>query len=226
MAKKLVGVKKDYESIYQDFMRDTRSLKRDDKLNAYKAFYKRIAKVADQRLVEIENLANKEGYEHVEKWAYKNAMREIRGIFGENAKRFNRKIPDDLRTIYKDINRVMEFLNAPTSSKQGIDEIYGKRANTLNRKYGTNVNWETIGNLYNSTLYKKTDTNGYGSKTRVKAIGIIQANKKQIKKALEEHLNDRKKVISFQVSDNELERTVNNMLQFYKKDVLTLLDGI
>lgn len=226
MVKKLVGVKKDYESIYQDIIRDTRTLKRDDKLSAYKAFYKRIAKVADQRLVEIENLANKKGYEHVEQWAYKNAMREIRGIFGDNAKRFNRKLPDDLRVVYKDINRVMEFLNAPTSSKQGIDEVYGKRADTINRKYGTNVNWETIGNIYNSTLYKKTDTNGYGSKTCVKAIGIIQANKRQIAKVLKGHEDDRKKVISFQVSDSELERTVNNMLQYYKTDVLKILKRI
>ena len=122
--------------------------------------------------------------------------------------------------LYKNINRVLQFLEAPTSSKQGIQEVYEKRADTIQEKYGVSVDWSNIGDLFESALYKKVDSK-YGSKTAIQAIGIIQADKKKVQKALKEQ-----KPISMRVEDVDLNRTVNNFLHYYKKDLNSLLKKI
>ena len=218
--KKQVGVKQDYTAQFQKLYNEMRGKSSSEKQTAYKQFYKRIAKVADQRLVEIENLAKKPGYKKIKQWAYKVAMREIKGMYGEGAKRFNRKPPSDLRMMYKNINRVLQFLASPTSSKQGINEVYEKRAQTISTNYGIDVDWSNVGDLFESALYKKVDAK-YGSKTAIQAIGIIQADKKKVQKALKEQ-----KPISMHVEDVDLNRTVNNFLHYYKKDLNSLLKKI
>lgn len=218
--KRQVGVKQDYTAQFQKLYQEMRGKSSKEKQEAYKKFYKRIAKVADQRLNEIEQLAKKPGYKKIKQWAYKVAMREIKGMYGEGAKRFNRKPPSDLRMMYKNINRVLQFLASPTSSKQGINEVYEKRAKTISDTYDIDLDWSTVGDFFESALYKKTDSK-YGSKTVIQAIGIIQADKKTVVKALKD-----KKPISIHVEDVDLDRTVNNILHYYKKDLNSLIKKI
>ena len=218
--KRKVGVKQDYTAQFQKLYSEMRGKTSAEKQEAYKKFYKRIAKVADQRLNEIEQLAKKPGYKKIKQWAYKVAMREIKGMYGEGAKRFNRKPPSDLRRMYKNINRVLQFLASPTSSKQGINEVYEKRAKTISDTYDIDLDWSTVGDFFESALYKKTDSK-YGSKTVIQAIGIIQADKKTVVKALKD-----KKPISIHVEDVDLDRTVNNILHYYKKDLNSLIKKI
>ena len=40
-------------------------------------YYKRLAKVADQRLVRLEQLSKQEGFEKVTRFAYERAMRDL-----------------------------------------------------------------------------------------------------------------------------------------------------
>ena len=235
MAKKQVGFKKDYNAAYNWLQRDLQGASREEKLTGYKEFYKQIAKAADQRLVNLERLAKKEGYKEVTQWAYKDAMREIRGMFGEDAKRFNRRIPDNLNSVYKDINRVLGFLNAPTSSVTGITEIYNKRANTVSEHYNINVTWSNVGDLFESVLYKKV-AKKYGSKTALMAIGQIQKNKKQVLQALKNErpisvhmaegetytIKDSRGNVET-ISGNVVEETANLFLRYYKKDVSKLV---
>ena len=231
MAKKQVGVKKDYTKQFLQMQKDLEGVDRDFKLAIYKDFYRSLAKAADQRLVSLERLAEKEGYKNVLSWAYKDAMREIRGIYGSDARRFNKKQPDDLRSVHKNIRRVLSFLEAPTSSKQGIDEVYGKRAATINSRYGTNVNWSNVGDIFNSRIYQKTDSK-YGSKTVLKAIGQLQGNKKQIKKYLKQYEDwqngkgKKPEFISLHIESTSVQRTVNNLLKYYKKDISRLYENL
>lgn len=221
MAKRQIGVKKDYSKQYSELSKDIRGMPREEQLKYMKAFYRSVAKAADQRLIQLEGLAKKEGYKDVLQWAYKDAMYDIHAAYGENAKRFNRKQPDDLRTLKKNLKRVLQFLEKPSSSKQGIDEVYQKRADTVKDKYGVEVTWENIGELFQSSLYKKMDSKP-GSKTTLMAIGIIQANKKKIKKAFKDQ-----KAIKFHIeNDIQLEARVNQLLRYYKKDVSKLLKKI
>ena len=238
--KKQVGVRLDYTKQFNEMQHDLRGSPREQKIEYYKAFYKAIAKTADARLLALERLSGKEGYKDVREWAYKQAMYDIHSSFGSSAKRFNRKIPDDLTHIYKYIRNVLNFLEAPTSSKQGIDEVYQKRAQTIEQRYGVKSNWQSIAGLFESRLYQKTDLK-YGSKTALRAIGFIQRNTDTILKALQEgksisirlgakfDMTDEDKkhveVISTEKYDVELQRTINNYLQYYKKDVNSLFKG-
>lgn len=238
--KKMVGVRLDYTKQFNEMQNDLRGSPRDQKIDYYKDFYKSIAKAADARLLALERLSSKENYEHVREWAYKLAMHDIHESFGPQAKRFNRKIPDDLTKIYKRIRDVLNFLEAPTSSKQGIDEIYQKRADTIYKRYGIKTDWQTIAGLFESKVYQKTDSK-YGSKTALKALGFIQRNTDTILKALQEGksisvrlgakfdvTDDTKKhveILSSEDYDSEVERRINNYLQYYKKDINSLFRG-
>ena len=226
MAKSNIGIIKNYQSEYEQLQRNLKGIPSDIRKAAYLQFYKKIAKAADQRMVNLESLAKKEGYKEVTEWAYAKAQRDIRGMFGQDAKRFNRKISpnENLNKIYKDINRVLDFLNAPTSSKQQIDEIFAKRANTIKEKYDVDMSWSKTATVFDTVLWKKTGARK-ASATALKAIGIIQKNKKQIKRALKEN----KPISIILPSDKDgkkdinLESTINHFLRYYKKDVKSLL---
>lgn len=235
-----VGERLDYSKMFNQMQTDLRGSPKESKLEYYKIFYKQIAKAADARLLSLERLAKKEGFENVLEWSYREAMYDIHAEFGEKAKRFNRKLPDDLRTVYKDIRSVLNFLESPTSSRQGIAEIYQKKSDTIYSRYGVKTDWQSIAGLFESRLYQKTDSK-YGSKTALKAIGFIQRNTETILKALQEGksisvrlgakfdvANDEGKhleLISAEDYDVALQRTINNYLQYYKKDVKNLFKG-
>lgn len=217
------------------------------------AEYRKLAKRADQRLVRIERYAKEPKYQNITQFAYKRAMRDIRSWSGATAKRFNTKPPMNktgtvnLNKLQAKLSDIKSFLSATTSTLKptpdnavynaqgilvggGIDLTYQKRADTLNRLYGTSVTWENIGELFESQIYRKM-MNKYESKEAVRIIGQLQANEKEIKRAL-----TNKKPISIHVtftdskgnkqSDEVLEEQVNQALRYYKKDIKSLYKSL
>lgn len=247
--KRRVGIKKDFDKEFRQMQKDLQGVPRDVKLEYYKSYYRQIAKAADARLLKLERLSKKKGYGNVLQFAYRVAQYDITAMFGEDVKRFNRKQPDDLRTIYKNIRNVLHFLSLPSSTRSGIDATYSKRAETINKKYGTNVDWVTIANLFQSTLYKKLSSK-YASKTALRAIGLLQQKEPDIVKALKKNESisivipqdasenvihekgkkgrkDKTLIESSKIADDaKLEYAVNNALKYYKKDLTKLFKGI
>ena len=122
------------------------------------------------------------------------------------------------------IKDIQTFLSAPTSTKTGIKEIYLKRAQTINEKYGTNFTWEDIGSFFDSTMYSSLD-NKYDSDTIVEAWGVIQDNKKLVKKIMKEKdkhikVKDRTKIES---GDPMLDKAVYDIVNHYSKSTVRLL---
>lgn len=134
-------------------------------------YYRRLAKVADQRLVRLEKLADVPNYEGAYKWSYNRAMKDI-SRWGQGS-RFNTKPPENTNQLKAKINDIRAFLESPTSTKQGITQVYKKRADTLNKTYGTNFTWEDMAKYYGQSKNASLDAK-YGSKTVAMAIGIIQ----------------------------------------------------
>ena len=66
--KKMVGVRLDYTKQFNQMQQDLRGSPADQKLDFYKSFYRQIAKTADARLLALERLSSKEGYENVKEW--------------------------------------------------------------------------------------------------------------------------------------------------------------
>lgn len=144
------------------------------------AYYTRLAKMADQRLVRLEALSKKEGYEKVLKYAYAAAIDDIAHYGGASkAMRFNTKPPENPELFHEKIMDMKRFISAPTSTKGGIDETYNARAKTINERYGTSFTWEDMADFFQSgdadKLFKE-----YGSKTVMQAIGVIQYKEEQV----------------------------------------------
>ena len=166
-------------------------------------YYKRLAKVADQRLVRLEELAGmregkpgKPGYEKVTAYAYDRAMRDLEIYGGGN--RFNTKPPlnkdgtVDNRLLSEKLADIRAFLSAPTSTKGGITEIYQKRADTINKKFGTNFSWSDLADYYRSgdanlKLKKKV----VNSDLLLRAVGLIQRADAEVVKDLKKVSSDK-----------------------------------
>ena len=219
-----IGEIKNYQFEYEQLQRSLKGQPLWVKQAEYRVFYKKIAKAADNRLRRLEELSRDPKYKEVTEWSYKVAQKDIRDMFGSDARRFNKKLPANLNTVYKDINRVLNFLNAPTSTKKQIDEIFVKRANTIREKYDVDMSWSKTATVFDTVLWKKTGARK-ASATALKAIGVIQKNKAQIKRALKEN----KPISIILPSDKDgkkdinLESTINHFLRYYKKDVKSLL---
>lgn len=142
-------------------------------------YYTRLAKQADQRLVRLEKLSTEPGYENITKWAYAQAQYDIKALFGDDRTRFNVK-PRKLKSgkysekqMQAAISSMKQFLLSPTSTKSGINKVYGERAKTINERYGTDFDWKELAQFFENTMDILLDLQ-YGSKTKMRAIGTIQ----------------------------------------------------
>lgn len=197
-------------------------------------YYRRIAKVADQRLVRLEKLAGQAGYGNADQWAYKKAMRDISTWSGDAATRFNTKPPENIKQLQAKINDIKSFLGAPSSTKSGITKVYQSRANTINDKYGTNFSTGDLENLFSSSFWKKVDAKKIDSDTVMKAIGYIteriekdpaHRTNEEILKGLQATARKRKEVPEFSgdpIIDSVVtdilrsKKTVDSMYQYFK----------
>ena len=157
----------------------SRRKERDQKYDALVKEYRKLSKRADQRLVRLEKLSQDEGFSNVKSWAYRKAVKDIKYWGGESAQRFNTKPPNDMGLLKAKIRDIQEFLNSATSTKKGIVNVYEKRADTLNKKYGTRFSWEDLAGYFEKRSNEKLDAK-YGSKTMLRAVAEIQNNEDEI----------------------------------------------
>ena len=191
------------------------------------AYYRRIAKVADQRLLRLENLAKADGSD-VNKWAYRRAMMDI-DRWNPGGSRFNTKAPADGRSLRAKINDIKTFLGSESSTKQGIRDVYERRLESLNENNDTNFRIDDLMDLFDSALWKKFEGQKITSDEILKAIGYIKdhATSDEAFEALKEQANMKGKVPQF-VEDNPFQNelirkmlqetdSVNAMYQYFKK---------
>lgn len=181
--------------------------------------YRTAAKAADQRLVRLEKLTSEENFKIADKWAYARAQRDIEAWSGADATRFNTAPPGSMAGLKGKIEDIRHFLEAPTSTKTGIKQVYVEKAKTINDKYGTKLKWDQVGKLFESDTWRSLDKK-YGSKTAVKMLGTVQKYK------------DKKKLIAavkkadtsdLRVPDDQVGRAVKEALQEHGKDILDTL---
>lgn len=191
--------------------------KNDPEYQALVKEYKSLAKKADQRLVRLEKLSRQKGFKNVTKWAYNRAMKDIQYWSGSEATRFNRDIPRNINSLKARISDVKHFLNdTTTSTKRGIMQTFKKRADTINKKYGTDMKWDDVAAFYESKEWKDMDRR-YGSETAMKGIGEIQKNEKAIKKALNKDQNP-----VLRIENKKVAAAVNDMLSQYGESIYSL----
>lgn len=204
---------RDYSKYENPFLYD----RRDGESDLH--YYRRLAKQADQRLVRIEQLSGQEKFKNVTKYSYARAIRDIQGWSGYQATRFNTKPPENKKQLMAKIADMRNFLEAPTSTKSGIIAVYQQRADTINKKYGTDFTWEDLGNYFEAAKASNTESK-YGSSTELRAMAVIQANQDAVKKQIEQH---KKKHIT--VDNPHLQDAIDDMLKDRKLKVQQFFKG-
>ena len=178
------------------------------------AYYHRIAKVADQRLVRLERLEAQEGYGNATQWAYKRAMKDIETWSGEGATRFHTKAPSNANQLKAKINDIKTFLGSESSTKSGINRVYNKRVDTLNKRYGTNFQADDLQKVFSSSLWKKLEAKNFSSDQIYKAIGYVadNATDEETLKALQAQARKRNAVPDF-TGDEFIDLAIRDMLR-------------
>ena len=186
-------------------------------------YFRRLAKQSDQRLVRLEKLEKEKGFENVTQWAYANAMYDIKAMHGDDAKRFN-LAPKRLasgefseKNMQMQIAVMKKFLLSPTSQKSTIVKSYKNRANTINKQYGTDFTWQELANFFDTDMDKKLDLQ-YGSKVKMKAIGMIQRNQWKTKEDIEESIRKASES-NMKVKDSEVIAMAKNLVDKHGDDI-------
>ena len=158
-----------------------------DAFNAELKDFQKLAKRADERLRQIrDNYSKRKGFENMINWAYKKAMRDIKHWSGNDATTFNQGASKlSLNQLRAKKHDVVEFLNAPTSKISSTVDLYQRRADTINERYGTNFSWEELGTVFedkeNNDFYQK------GGISYVEAVGYMKDNEEALLRSLEDN---------------------------------------
>ena len=160
---------------------------------SYYDYVRRLAKVADQRLVRLEDLSRTKTYSGVLDFAYKRARSDIEswtegGLAKGQLPRFNRglKEMDDrqLKEYAMDIHR---FLNAKTGTVGGINKYYKENAARLSEMMGLDkpMTWRELAELnINDVLSEANRSETYGSDTAIQTIGKVKRKIDDLKKKI------------------------------------------
>lgn len=185
-------------------------------------WYLRLAGAANKRLERLEKLSKQEYYKPAMKWAYNRAALDVRKWKPGGKVRFPEgqkwAITASMERIMGAISDVRTFLESGTSTKEGIKNVYQKRADVFNAAepqlrpggkkvggYGTQFTWEQMAKYYETEWNKKWN-DIFGSKTALRVIGELQKHK--------DMLSFKKKLTEIDVKDMRIEdKYIEQMVQ-------------
>ncbi len=141
--------------------------------------YRKLAKRADQRLVRLEKLGEKQP--SVLNWAYKKAIYDAQVWAGKKSAkpRFNVKPPSTERGLQKKIADIKNFLEMKTSTRAGIRDIESKKVNSINERFGTDFSLKDWEQLHQSGVYANA-IEKYGFYTATEALGEIKKDAEEL----------------------------------------------
>lgn len=204
------------------------SKKRAARVKELQAEYQKLAKTANRRMYKLEKLAEHPDYKAVLGYAYKDVAHEleIRGL----GRRFPMSVArmsankTDIRALKALINTLQDFLDAPSSTKRGIDKTYSRRAQSLNKQYGTDFTPENMRDFFEASVWKKINDR-FGSKTAMRVIGAIQKNADTIIQEVNDARRRHKKINISSLMDID-GRNINEELTGRDKGIISKLAAI
>lgn len=172
--------------------------------------YNAMVRTANNSLYKLEKLEEEEGFENVTKFAYAKAMKEIKKQRGDGFIRFREFPLDmDMRKGKGQVNALLEFMNAPTRTKEGIKQIFEKRATTTNEKYGTSFTWDEMADYYSTGKAEKM-SGKYGSSSALQMIGELQKKDTEELENIYRSLNKNKKLRKYRNKEELIYNTMNH----------------
>ena len=211
--------------------------------------YRTLAKRADERMVRLEKYAKRDEYKGILKMAYRRAQYDLKRWSSKERQasgkplRFNTAPPKtktgkiNVTSLEAKINTIKRFLASqsstikkpkePFAGETGVEAVYKKRVETLNERWGTDFTWQELAKFFDSGLADKLEK--FGSDVKLRMIAVVQANKEDVKKAIEEG----KKHIDTDINPFEkgekldpfLKKKVNKMIKEYGNELLEFIEG-
>ena len=144
---------------------------------------------ANAMLLNLEKLADKDEFAGIENFAYRNAMQSIKEIRGPGYTRFN--MPKNTHQLEKTQRALQQFIDAPTSSKQGSEALYEKNADWFNKQMSSKFSWQKMGSFLQAAEFEDLKAD-YFSKTAVMIVTQLykhrrKTGKKKFIEMLEKH---------------------------------------
>lgn len=163
--------------------------KKSDYRSQLEAEVKPMVQKANAMLLNLEKLAKTEEFAGIEQFAYRNAMQSIKEIRGPGYKRFN--MPKNTHQLEKTQRDIEKFMQAPTSSKQGIESLYEKNAAWFNEQMGSKFSWQKMGSFLQSAQFEELKSD-YFSTTAIMIVTELykhrrKTGKKKFIQMLEKH---------------------------------------
>lgn len=126
-----------------------------------------------------------------------HAYRKIGKLLRQNNwQKLPNKLPKNKNSARGLINKVRDFLNAPSSSPRRSREIGRKVAKKLKERYGVHIKEKQLSDFFDSDLYNDFVGTERPSPRVLKALGYIRRNYKKIEEQLSKNKN-----ISFTLKD-------------------------
>lgn len=178
------------------------------------AWYKRLARTADDRLRNLEAYQHDKYFKPAIQWAYSVAQNDIKKWSGQHANRFNTKPPEKTEELLAKISDIQKFLVSPTSTKSGIRASYQKRADSINQKYpGVKFTWKDMAQFFESGTWQALDAE-FGSKTAMKIVAQIRKYGKRdatkLKARVEEAKEQNQKIEGKKLIDRNVNKALSN----------------
>lgn len=197
--------------------------------------YKTLAKTADQRLVRLEAASHEEGFRGIKQYAYSRAVRDIEAWDGtaKDKPRFNTKAPESMQQLLEKIEDIKTFLSSETSTKSGMIAINKRRVATINEKYGTNLTWKDLNEVFgDGSISEELDDTFAGSDSKIETVANLKKNKKKILKAIDDAKKKHQKIdVDISVKDASgkpdkvIEEKIKEMIANYPQEVREYLEG-
>lgn len=149
---------------------------------------KPMLKEANMKLTNLEIAARDSEFSEILGFAYRNAMKEIKAIRGEEYRRFN--MPKNIHQLERTERALHQFLNAPTSSKKNVLELYEKNKDYLNEKFGSRFSWQKMGKFLRAAEFedmKDTFTSSVAMIAMKQIYKHRRTGKKKFIQMLEKH---------------------------------------
>lgn len=115
--------------------------------------FKALLKITNERFRILEKYSKDKYYEGVTSYAYAKIQKDLYTIYGGDVNRI--RMPKTLGEELKLASLMDDFLHKQTSSIVGIKDVYIKRAETFNSRYGTELSWQQFTNLVESPVFQK-----------------------------------------------------------------------
>lgn len=155
---------------------------------------------ANAMLLNLEKLAQTEEFAGIEHFAYRNAMQAIKEIRGTGYKRFN--MPKNTHQLEKTQRELEKFLNSPTASKEGIENLYEKNAAWFNEQIGSKYSWQKMGSFLQAAEFEELKAD-YFSQTAILIVTQLYKHRRKTGKKRFVEMLEKHEIEGFDVVDQD-----------------------